>query len=115
MANQIDLNRRRKIYPLLRQKPVIGSATVGPGGGGGGGGGGEGSCINAETHVIPFVDSSSETKSFSGTYTTLPVVAVTPEDENVNLFITNLTTSAVTIESSAPFTGNVHLQVFEDN
>ena len=119
MANQIDLNRRRKIYPLLRQKPVFGSATVGPGGGGGSGGGcgsgNEGSCINAETHVIDFVDSYTETKNFTGTYTTLPVVAVTPEDENVNLFITSLELDSVTIESSAPFTGKVHLQVFEDN
>tara|TARA_B100000035_G_scaffold205863_1_gene176018 strand:- start:227 stop:568 length:342 start_codon:yes stop_codon:yes gene_type:complete len=113
MSKQIDLNRQRKIYPLLRQKPVIGSATVGSGGGGGGGGGG--SCINAETHIIPFNNTHSVTKNFTGNYTTLPVVAVTPEDENVNLFITNLGLNSVTIESSAPFTGNVHLQVFEDN
>ena len=65
MSNQIDLNRRRKIYPLLRQKPVLGSATVGPGGGGGGSGG-EDPCINAETHIIPFVNSYSETKNFTG-------------------------------------------------
>jgi len=109
MSKQIDLNRQRKIYPLLRQKPVIGSATVGPGGGGGG------ACINAETHIINFNNSYSETKNFTGTYTTLPVVAVTPEDENVNLFITSLELGHVTIESSAPFTGKVHLQVFEDN
>ena len=115
MANQIDLNRRRKIYPLLRQKPVLGSATVGSGGGGGGGGGGGAACINAETHVIDFNNSYTETKNFTGTYTTLPVVAVTPEDENVNLFITSLELDSVTIESSAPFTGKVHLQVFEDN
>ena len=113
MANQIDLNRRRKIYPLLRQKPVLGSATVGSGGGGGGGG--DDTCINAETHVIDFNDSYTETKYFAGTYTTLPVVAVTPEDENVNLFITSLELDYVTIESSAPFTGKVHLQVFKDN
>lgn len=113
MSNQIDLNRRRKIYPLLRQKPVFGSATIGPGGGGGGGG--QDPCINAETHVIPFNNSFRETQPFDVTYATLPVVAVTPEDENVNLFITNLTISSVTIESSAPFTGKVHLQVFEDN
>ncbi len=111
MSKQIDLNRQRKTYPLLRQKPVIGSATVGPGGGGGGGG----ACINAETHVINFNNSYSETKNFTGTYTTLPVVAVTPEDENVNLFITSLELGYVTIESSAPFTGKVHLQVFEGN
>ena len=114
MSNQIDLNRRKKIYPLLRQKPVFGSATIGPGGGGGGSGG-EDHCINAETHIIPFIDSYSETKNFTGTYTTLPVVAVTPEDENVNLFITILELTSVTIESSAPFTGKVHLQVFKDN
>ena len=106
MANQIDSNRRRKIYPLLRVKPVykgffsaeeVENMTG----------------IDVETAIIIFTNQHQKDYEFTKTYTEIPVIAVTPEDENVNIFVTSLNTSKMTIESSAPFTGKVHIQVFK--
>lgn len=98
-----DANRVRKTYPLVRLKPKPTEITNINASG-----------LNVEVAVIDYVNSSSETYTFVETYTAIPVIAVTPESENVNLYITALTTTSVTIESSAPFNGKVHLHVYED-
>ena len=95
-----DANRTRKTYPLLRLKPI--ETKIDSGG------------VKVELAIIDFNNSSSESYTFTGTYTSIPVVAATVENENVNIFMTLLSTTTVTIESSAPFTGKVHLQIYED-
>jgi hypothetical protein len=100
MAKKYDLNRLKKVYPLIRVKPVYGE-VLSEGG------------IQAETAVIIYDNSFEETYEFTKNYNEIPVVSATPEDENVNVFITNLTIETVTIQSSSPFTGKVHLQIFK--
>ncbi len=107
MINKLhDQNRFRKIYPLLRVKPVYKQLVTA-----------EEienmSGIDVETKILEFTNEHQKDYSFTKTYTAIPVIALTPEDENVNIFVTSLDTSKVTIESSAPFTGKVHIQVFE--
>jgi hypothetical protein len=101
-----DHNRIRKNYPLLRVKPVykgcfsaeeIENMTG----------------IDVETAIISFTNEHQKDYDFTKTYTEIPVIALTPEDENVNIFVTSLNTGKMTIESSAPFTGKVHIQVFK--
>lgn len=100
MAKKHDLNRLKKVYPLIRVKPVYGE-ILSEGG------------IQAETAIINYSNSFEETHFFTKVYNEIPVISATPEDENVNVFITTLTTTEVTIQSSAPFTGKVHLQIFK--
>ena len=98
-----DLNRFKRTYPLIRLKPIYQKfmpeeESVG---------------IDVETAIISFVDEHQKVYSLQKFYTEIPVIALTPENENVNIFVTSLTTNSMTIESSAPFTGKVHIQVFK--
>jgi hypothetical protein len=106
MSKTKDLNRLRKIYPLLRQKPVYGKflslEEIQ-----------EQSGIDVEVNIINFNNEFQKTYEFQGTYSEIPIIALTPEEENVNVFITSLTNSSVVIESSSDFTGKVHIQVFD--
>ena len=103
MANKVyDANRLRKVYPLIRVKPVFKNFTTEDG-------------IKVETKILEFFNEHQKPYSFEETYTEIPIIALTPEDENVNIFVTSLTIDSMTIESSAPFTGKVHIQVFKAN
>lgn len=106
MSKIYDANRLRKSYPLIRVKPVykqyldtdIADDLLG---------------VDAEVAVVNFVDSYQKTYNFTKTYTEIPVIGLTPEEENVNVFITSLTTTGLVIESSNNFTGKVHVQVYD--
>ena len=100
-----DINRFRKVYPYLRRRPVY-------------------SFVSNEEFVVEvgklsFSNSSSETYTFAETYNSAPTVtaiAVDSEDSgaaNVNVFITSLSTTSVTLESSDAFTGQVHFQIIK--
>lgn len=106
MPKLYDANRLRKTYPLIRFKPVykqyLTSQEII-----------DSSGINVEVNIINFNDSFQKIYEFEEQYSEIPVIALTPEDENVNVFITSLTTDSVTIESSNNFTGKVHIQVFD--
>ena len=106
MPKLSDFNRQRKIYPLLRQKPVMKMLITAEEAASLGG-------LDVEVDIVNFNNSFQENYTFQKQYTEIPVIALTPEDENVNVFITSLTTTSVTIESSNVFTGKVHIQVFE--
>lgn len=106
MSNLKDVNRFRKSYPLIRVKPVYEQCLTAEeienlGG------------VNVEVKIITFTNEHQKTYEFENTYTSIPVVALTPEDENVNIFVTSLNTSSMVVESSADFTGKVHIQVFK--
>lgn len=107
MAKLFDANRLRKNYPLIRVKPIYKQLLSGEQI--------EGLGVRVEVAVVDFTAQSSKTYSFTETYTEIPVIALTPKDENVNVFITSLTTTEVVIESSSEFTGQVHVQVYEDD
>lgn len=101
MSNDVifDLNRMKKTYPLIRRKPklsVIGTAS------------------DVELSHIIFSDSSSETYTFTSEHIVLPICIVTPEQDNVNTYISSLSLTSVTISSSYNFTGKVHIHVYKD-
>lgn len=104
-----DANRVKKSYPLYRRKPLETSITNSNAAG-----------SQVEVAKIQFNNESSKTYQFLETYTVIPVCVITPEESdvnenvNVNVFITSLTTTSITIESSSDFTGLVNLQVFEN-
>jgi len=98
-----DKNRYRKVYRYIRKKPVYEY------------------CANEEFEMIAgyvdFINSDGpETYTYPSTvsFTNVPVVTVTSVDSesnnqaNVNAYITSITTTALNISVSAPFTGRVH-------
>jgi len=108
MAKVYDANRLRKSYPLIRVKPVykqyltIEQAESALG-------------VDVEVATINFSNSFQESYTFQKDYSEIPVIGLTVEDENVNIFITSLTTESLIIESSSEFTGKVHIQVYEES
>ena len=104
-----DRNRHRKIYNYLRRKPSYEY------------------CTNSDFQLIvsslTFSNSSAETFFFPSTvsYSNIPIVTAVSYDSlsnnsaDVNVFITSLTTTSVTIETSAPFNGEVHFQVISQD
>ena len=95
-------NRFKKVYPYIRRAPVYelvssGKETI------------------IEISAVVFSNSSSETYAFSESFLNAPIVTVTSLDSesnnmaDVNVFITSVSTSLVTIETSQNFTGTVHV------
>lgn len=103
MSKIYDLNRIRKTYPLIRVKPIFSSNLSSE------------NAIQVETAILDYNNSFENTYIFENDYDQIPVIAATPENENVNIFITSLTIDSVTIQSSSPFTGRVHVQVFDSS
>ncbi len=104
-----DANRFRKVYNYIRRKPVDQFVSQGK-----------------FTMIVGDVDFDNSSGPVTFTYTAadpsvsfnnVPIVTALSVDNlsnnsaNVNIFITAVTTTAVTFESSAPFTGKVNFQV----
>ena len=100
MAKIYDLNRMRKTYPLVRTRPKF--ATL--------------DNTNVETAIIDISDGIPKEYVFENTYQSVPVCVATAEQENVNVFITSVTITSVTIAVSAdpPERCNIHLQIYRD-
>jgi len=64
-----------------------------------------------ESHEVTFTNTDTATQGFSNSYSSPPTVMISPYQSNINIFISSLTSTGVTIKSSTPFTGTVHLQV----
>lgn len=98
---QRDKNRFRKIYPFKRILPK--NFTLA-------------SDLTAftEAGAITFTATNTGTHTFSTSFPAVPIVVVTSVDSadnqqaNVQTFITAVSTTSVTIETSAPFTGQVN-------
>ena len=94
-------NLFKKVYPYVRRAPVFEYVSD------------RESII--ETAKVTFTNSSSESHTFTSTFSTVPVVTVVSVDSegndtaNVNVFVSSVSTSSVTIETSQTFTGKVHL------
>jgi hypothetical protein len=104
-----DANRFRKVYNYIRRKPVDQFVSN-----------------TGFTMLVGDVDFVNSSGPVTFTYTTadplvsfsnVPVVTAVSVDNlsnnsaNVNIFITSVTTTTVSFESSAPFTGKVNFQV----
>jgi len=104
MAKIRDYNRFRKIYRYIRRKPQNTAET--------------GNNV-IESTSITFADTDTATYTFTKTFTSAPFVTATAfdsetnESANVNVFIVSVSKTAVTIETSAPFNGKVHIHAIQ--
>lgn len=100
-----DLNRFRKVYPYLRYDPIYVQTTSAA------------TTFIIEASKITFTNASSGTYTFSEVYTTVPTVVATAVDSagngtaNVNVFVSSISLTSVTVGTSQSFTGQVHVQV----
>jgi len=98
---EYDLNRFRKVYPLIRRKPQILKAGS-----------------QVETGKLEYATNEyTKTFTFEEPYETVPICVATPEKENLNVYITAITLTSVTVELSAsnpqPDSIFVHLHIHE--
>lgn len=100
MIKKYDLNRMRKTYPLIKKKPKY--AKV------------DNSMI--ETARIDISDGLPKTYTFINEYFSAPICVVTPENDNVNAFISSVNQTSVTIEVSAQPLEQcyINLQIFKE-
>jgi len=98
-----DLNRFRKTYPYIRRKPIQSYVS-------------EKETI-LEAGSLTFSAASSATHTFTEIYDSAPFVTAIAVDTDsndgadVNIYISNITKTFVTFESSQEFTGAVHFHV----
>jgi adenine-specific DNA methylase len=90
-----DLNRFTKVYPFVRRSPnysyVGDKETV------------------IEITDLTFTNAERVTYTFAAVFNGTPVVTAIPKDENVTVYVTDLSSTSVTIESSNEFNGSVQL------
>ena len=95
-----DKNRFRKVYPYIRKAPVYEYCSP--------------SDIEIEVGEISYSGSDTGTYTFESTFLTVPMITAISYDSesnntaNVNVYIDAVSTTSVTIKTSAPFTGKVH-------
>tara|TARA_Y100001938_G_C8039238_1_gene405200 strand:+ start:428 stop:745 length:318 start_codon:yes stop_codon:yes gene_type:complete len=94
--SRYDLRRIRKIYPVKRRSPLFANT------------GGD-----LEEFKIPFNNSQSETYDLTEAYNTAPVVVVSVQGDDVNVYVANITGSpsagfTIEVKTSHNFTGTVH-------
>lgn len=82
-----DLNRYRKVYPLIRRKPVYAELDT----------------KIIESTILEFTHGEIEkTYSFLKQFVDPPVCVATVQNSNLNAFIINIDTLSVTIQLSSP-------------
>ena len=65
--------------------------------------------MQIETQDVSFSNQSSKNVTFSVSFLSTPSISAIPVDQDVEIFVSNLTTSGLTLNSSANFTGTVKL------
>jgi len=96
-------NAFKKVYPYVRRRPIytyeLENETV------------------IETVILTFSNESTKTYVFDEVFSSAPTVtAISAENEagdnaNVNVFVSSVTTSECTINTSDEFSGYVHIQI----
>lgn len=100
-----DLNRFRKVYPYAQRRKVLRSISE--------------NSFTIEEGTIIFTDSSTGSYTFAETYSSAPNVVISVYDSagnslaGVGLNITSITTTSVSVTSTANFTGTVNVQVLQ--
>ena len=99
-----DGQRFRKVYPRIRRTPKYFTISDKE--------------MIMESEKITMSNGTEGFYEFQEQYATIPTVQVSAETSTdaqgmVNIFITSLTTKRVQWETSAPFTGTIHVQVIK--
>ena len=99
-----DAQRFRKVYPRIRKTPRYFTISD--------------QAMSVESHKVSMENASAGEFSFQLEYDRLPTVVLTAELSSdsqgmVNAFVTSLTLTKVMFETSAPFTGTIHIQMFK--
>ena len=99
VLNKQNANRFRKVYPGIRKTPVYGLAVA------------------IEGVVLELLSTNTASYSFINSYKEIPAVTATvvnaSGEANTNVFITAISKTSVTVETSIAITGQIHLQVVE--
>jgi len=104
--NKRDLNRFRKVYPYNRKRErlsIVPSAEA----------------FKIEVGTAVFDGQDSLAVNFAESFTATPIVtAISVDTEsndqaNINVFISAVSTTAVTFETSAVFTGTIHFHAIQ--
>lgn len=99
-----DLNRFTKVYPYARfEKREITIATE---------------TFKVETGIIEFINESGpKTYNFTESFSSAPSISAisvdTTENADVNVYVKTVSTTSVTFETSAPFTGQVSFSAIQ--
>jgi restriction endonuclease len=100
-AKKKNKNEFKKVYPYIRRRPVYTYELDKE--------------MFLEEAKIEFIESSSETYVFTEIFPSAPTVTAVSFDDgagnnvNVNVFISTISTTSVTIETSDVFTGFVNI------
>lgn len=103
MANSFfkkkDKNRYRKVYPYIRKAPVYEYCSDVP--------------VDIEVGEISYNNTDTGSYTFTSVFGSVPMITAISYDSesnntaNVNVYVHTVTTTSVTIKTSAPFTGKV--------
>lgn len=102
--NRRDAQRFRKVYPRIRKTPRYFTISD--------------SAMSVESAKVTMVNESAGEFAFQLEYDRLPTVVLTAELSSdsqgmVNTFVTSLTLKELKFETSAPFNGTIHIQIFK--
>ena len=92
-----DAQRLKKVYPAIRKTPRYIIQSDGD--------------LNIEVHSQQLTNADSYEYNFDQPYEAVPQVTLGVEGDGAIAYITNISTTAVTISFSAPFTGSLHIQI----
>jgi hypothetical protein len=95
-----DLNRYAKTYPFLRKEPHYTYKSQTP--------------VVLESIVLPFSGNDEVTYSFLNSYSSVPVVIATSQNDSFNVFVKSVTTSSVTIGASSKTDKSVSIFVVSE-
>jgi hypothetical protein len=96
-----DIGRLRKVYPALRRvRKTKKSYTTNK-------------SVILETATVTFDNEASKSYQFEENFTSVPVVIATAtgSNSNFNVFVVNVSTTHVTLETSHIYSGDVYIQV----
>ena len=94
-----NINRFRKVYPLIKEMPV--NSFVGD------------KALILEVGEFTFTATDTGTYNFNESFSSAPTITAITVDSlsnneaNVNIFVTSITTTSVTFKSSQAFSGAV--------
>lgn len=103
-VKRVDVNRTRKTYPFIRRVPVYKYQYDTEQ---------AGSNVIYEVASVSFSGTDQVTHNFTTSFSSAPKVTATAKDDNVNVYISAVSTSSVTINASAAFTGTVEIHAIQ--